>query len=124
MLYARCAFCGAIVPLWCSGRFMPHVPVPVAATQMGAFCSACGVLPPMFTCGFCWSQQLLVLPGAQPPAPAFAGAQQAYAPVVHAQQGASDVSLKKLFGKFAESFVSEAGKGAANAMFGQQQQYY
>jgi hypothetical protein len=102
---------------------MPHVPVPVAATQTGAFCSACGVLPPMFTCGFCWSQQLLVLPGAQPPAPAFPGAQQAYAPVVQAQQGASDTSVKKLFGKLAEGFISEAGKSAANAMFGQQQYY-
>jgi hypothetical protein len=120
MLYARCAFCGAIVPLWCSGRFMPHVPTPVNATQMGATCGYCGVLPPVFTCGFCWGQQLLVLPGMQPPA-AMPGAQQTYAPVVHAQQGASEGSLKKMFGALGEGFMNQAGKNMANAMFGQQQ---
>jgi hypothetical protein len=121
MLYARCAFCGAIVPLWCSGTFMPHMPMPVAATPAGPVCQACGVLPPVFTCGFCFGRQLLVLPGAQPPAPAFPGAQQTYAPVIQAQQGASESTLKKSFAKFAEGFMNQAGQSAANMMFGQQQ---
>jgi hypothetical protein len=98
---------------------MPHMPVPVAATPMGPCCSACGVLPPVFTCGFCWGQQLLVLPGMAPPA-AMPGTQQAYAPVIHAQQNASDSTLKSGFSKLGESFGSELGKAAAQAIFGRQ----
>lgn len=116
MLYARCAFCGAIVPLWCSGQFMAHAPVPVAATPMGAACSMCGVLPPIFTCGFCWNRQFLLLPGAPPPAPAYPGATQSMAAVVQAPQNASDSVLRDAFTEFA----GELGKGAAQALFGQQ----
>ena len=115
MLYARCAFCGAIVPLWCSGRFMPHMPAAVAATPMGACCSMCGVLPPFFMCGFCGGQQLLLLPGAQPPAPVFPGAPRAFAPVVRAEQGASDSSLKTLFMEFGKGFAGEFGKSVGHA---------
>jgi hypothetical protein len=117
VLYARCAFCGAIVPLYCSGRFMPHMPVPVVATPMGATCSTCGVLPPVFTCGFCWGQQLLYLPGASA-APQMG---QNYAAVVQAQPGASDSALKGLFKEFGKGVGGELVKGLTQAMSGQQQ---
>lgn len=120
VLYARCGFCGAIVPLWCSGRFMPHVPVPVAATPMGACCSVCGVLPPVFTCGFCWGQQLLVLSGAQLPASPVPGANQKFAPVIQAQPGASENALQTGFEQFVKSVAGELGKGVGQAIFGQQ----
>jgi hypothetical protein len=81
----------------------------------------CGVLPPVFVCGFCGGQQLLVLPGAAPPAPAMPGANQAYAPVVQAQPNAPEHTLKGPLEKFAESFGTALGKGAVQAVFGQQQ---
>jgi hypothetical protein len=116
VLYARCAFCGAIVPLWCSGQFMPHMPSPVAASPMGAYCSMCGVLSPVFTCGFCWGRQLLALPGAPTPAPAVPGTSPQHAQVVHAKSGASDKVLNKLF-----EVGGEIGKEAVRAYFGQRQ---
>lgn len=118
MLYARCAYCGGIQPLWCSGLFMPHMPVPVAATPMGAACSACGVLPPVFTCGFCWGRQLLYLQGAPPPAPALPGANQAFAPVIHAPQGASEGTLKNGFNELMRGVGGELGKGLVQAVTG------
>lgn len=120
MLYARCGFCGAIVPLWCSGRFMPHMPVAVAATPMGAGCSMCGVLPPFFTCGYCWGQQLLVLPGATAPVSRVPGTSQNFAPVVQAQPGSSDRTLKRAFDEFTTRFAGKLGEGAAQAVFGGQ----
>ncbi len=115
MLYAGCGFCGAIVPLWCSGQFMPHVPVAVAATPMGPTCSVCGILPPIFTCGFCWNRQFLVLPGAPATAP-LAGSSQNWAPVVQAQPGASQHVVMELLKEAAGGF----GKEAAEVFFGQQ----
>ena len=63
MLYARCAFCGYIAPLSCSGTFMPHPTTPVEATAMGATCPVCGPLPPVFTCPFFRHPVPLLLPG-------------------------------------------------------------
>jgi hypothetical protein len=120
VLYARCAFCGGIVPLWCAGSFMPHAPVAVAATPMGAYCSMCGVLPPMFACGFCGSQQYLVLPGMTPPAPAVPGMGQSYAPVVHEQPNAPKNVLVDALEHAAKGFGEAMGTQTANAMWGQQ----
>jgi len=121
VLYARCGFCGGIAPLWCAGRFMPHVPAYVEATPMGAACPMCGVLPPVFTCMVCGNGQFLFLPGAPMPAPSFPGASQNFAPVIQAQPGASESVLTKAFGEFATKFAGVLGTQAAGAMFGQQQ---
>ena len=121
MLYARCGFCGGIVPLWCSGQFMPHMPIPVAASPMGPACMMGGVLPPIFTCGFCGGRQVLFLPGAPMPAPAFPGQTTNVAPVVQAQQNAPPHVLNDMFKQLAGNIGTELGKGAAGALFGQSQ---
>jgi hypothetical protein len=87
---------------------MPHMPVPVVATPMGAACQMCGVLPQIFTCGFCWTRQFLVLPGAPVPA------QQNLAPVVQAQQDAPPGAVMQLLKQAAGGF----GSGAAHEIFG------
>jgi hypothetical protein len=87
---------------------MPHMPMPVAATPMGAACQMCGVLPQIFTCGYCWTRQFLVLPGAPVPA------QQNLAPVVQAQQNASPGAVMELLKEAAGKF----GSGAAQQIFG------
>jgi hypothetical protein len=108
LLYAGCGNCGAVVPLWCSGQFMPHMPMPVVATPMGAACQMCGVLPQIFTCGNCWTRQFLVLPGA--PAPA----QQNLAPVVQAQPNAAPGKVMDLLKVAVDGFST----GAAKQIFG------
>lgn len=116
MLYARCAYCGYTAPLNCSGRFMPHPTMLVSMTGMGPTCPACGPLPPIFTCPFMHTQYLYV-PGASPmPQP---GAGYVYAPVVQAQPGASDHTLRKAFTEVMGKVAAEFGKGAAQAIFGQ-----
>ena len=117
MLYARCAFCGSVIPLMCSGSFMPHPPVYVAASPMGAFCSMCGVLPPYFMCMTCGTQQYLVLPGTRPPAMP-AGMSQNLAAVVQASPGQSQGSISDVLGKIAAGL----GKGAMEGFMGAQQQ--
>lgn len=118
MLYAGCSCCGAIVPLWCSGQFMPHMPTPAVRIPNGVGCPVCGPLPPIFTCGFCWTRQMLFLPGATPMAqPAVAGAPAAnVAPVVEAQAGASKSDVSSLFGQFANGFAKQLGQEAASAI--------
>ena len=118
MLYAGCGRCGQIVPLMCSGRFPPHAAVYVAQTPMGAVCSMCGLLPPFFMCMNCGTQQLLVLPGGPAPAPAFPGGYQTYAPVVQANAGASQQSVKQMFMKLATTGVGAFGEQAAQEIFG------
>jgi hypothetical protein len=113
MLYARCFSCRMVVPLWCSGRFMPHMPQPVAATPMGACCPACGVLPPVFVCGFCWAQQILVLPGTQPFASPVPGQSQPMAYTVTAPPNAPE---KKLLAEFAKSLGEGLVKGIAQVV--------
>jgi hypothetical protein len=122
VLYARCGFCAGVAPLWCSGRFMPHVPVYVEATPMGAACSVCGVLPPAFGCMFCGTQQFLLLAGAPNPGLALPGRSQNYAAVIQAPPNASESVLSKGFSKFMSNVGSEFGKGVVQAMFGPQQQ--
>ena len=65
-------------------------------------------------------QQYLLLPGASAPNPAMPGANQAYAPVVQAKQGASRSKLMRLFEEFATPVAHELGKAVAQAAFGQQ----
>jgi hypothetical protein len=114
MLYARCAYCGYIAPLSCSGTFMPHPTTPVEATAMGATCPLCGPLPPVFTCPF-FHTQYLYLPG-------ISGMPQqgyTYAAVVQAQPGASKETLNSGFGKAMGELGAGIGKGAVEAFFGQ-----
>jgi hypothetical protein len=95
---------------------MPHMPVAVAATQMGACCQVCGVLPPVFTCGFCWGRQMLALPGAAA-APAQApGGPQAFAPVVQAPKDASGNVLEQLLKEAGKTFVNTLARDAAQAI--------
>ena len=81
---------------------------------MGPTCPMCGPLPPIFTCPF-FHTQYLYIPGVSPmPQRGYT-----YAPVVQAQPGASDASLKSAFGDALGEIATEIGKGAAEAMFGQ-----
>jgi len=115
VLYASCAACRGIQPLYCSGNFMPHMPMEVVPTPMGAACPNCGVIPQVFMCGFCGTPQYLLLPGVSTPTPAFAGSSQSYAAVVQAPAGAS----KSVVLDLVKEFVGGAGQAAGNAMFGQ-----
>jgi hypothetical protein len=111
VLYARCAFCGYTAPLNCSGQFMPHPTMLVSLTAMGPTCPACGPRPPVFMCPYGHAQYLYI-PGVSPmPQQGYA-----YAPVVEAQPGASDQSLKVAFVKAVGNAV---GEGASEAVFGQ-----
>jgi hypothetical protein len=75
----------------------------------------CGPLPPVFTCPF-FHTQYLYLPGVSPtPQPGYT-----YAPVVEAQPGASEQTLSKGFGKVVGELGEGFGRGAVEAMFGQQ----
>ena len=115
MLFAGCSSCRSIVPLWCAGQFMPHVPVPVEPSPVGPYCQFCGQMPPIFLCTVCGTRQGLYMPGmAAPPAPAM-GAAQLVAPVVQAPQAASHGEIHNLIMSFVREGVSAAGKG-----FGQQ----
>jgi hypothetical protein len=118
VLYARCGNCGQIVPLWCSGQFMPHSPVPAVATPQGAYCSACGILPPIFMCGYCWCRQFLVVQGAQVPATQAIGPGQSVASAVQAPAGASPGMLKDAFAEFLKKAAGEAGSGLGEYLGG------
>lgn len=116
MHYARCAYCGYTAPLTCSGQFMPHATALISITGMGPACPACGPLPPIFTCPFMHTQYLYV-PGASPMPQPRTG--YVYAPVVQAQPGASEHTLRKAFTEVIGKVAAEFGKGAAQAIFGQ-----
>ena len=106
MLYARCGFCGTIVPLWCAGQFMGHRPVLVVGTPNGAYCSACGILPPIFMCMHCGCRQYLMVQGAPFPAAASIGPGQVVAAAVQASPQASEGTLKSGF----KAMAQEAGR--------------
>ena len=116
MLYARCSYCGGVQPLLCSGGFGAHMPMPVEATQMGAYCTVCGPMAPAFRCGFCGVPQYLAFPGATGSAYSAAGPGQMQMQVVQAPANASKTTV---LGEFAKHFGEGFGKGAAQAMFGQ-----
>jgi hypothetical protein len=114
VLYARCGNCAQIVPLWCTGQFMPHMPVAPVTTAHGAYCSMCGLLPPIFTCGFCWCRQYLVVQGAQNAAAPAIGPGQQTASAIQAPAGASPGMLKSSFAEFLKSFAGGAGTELSN----------
>jgi len=118
VLYTRCAFCSAIGPLMCAGTLFPHQPLAAVQTPYGAVCPGCGSVMTGFLCPHCMTQQYLLLSGAS--APAMPGANQAYAPVVQAKQGASRSKLMQLFEDIATPVARELGKAVAQAAFGQQ----
>jgi hypothetical protein len=117
VLYARCASCGSVVPLFCFGQFMPHPAAYVVATPMGPACGMCGPLRPIFMCSICGLQQYLFVPGAPPPVTPSAG--QNFALVVQAQPNASPTTLSGLFGEVASEFAGSFGESAAQVLFGQ-----
>lgn len=117
MLFVGCSFCRAIVPLWCAGQFMPHVPYPVVGTQAGAYCNMCGPLSPVFTCTLCWSRQMLFLPGVSAAPSFYPGFGSNFAPVVQAQPGTSQNVLYDLFKQAASGFASQVGREAATTIF-------
>jgi hypothetical protein len=120
VLYTRCAFCSAIGPLMCAGTLIPHMPLATVRTPHGAVCPGCGSVMTGFLCPHCMRQQYLLLSGASAPTPAMPGANQAYAPVVQAKQGASRSKLMRLFEEIATPVAHELGKVMAQAAFGQQ----
>jgi len=115
MPYARCAYCGYIALLTCSGQFMPHQPMLVQISAMGPACGYCGPLPPIYTCPFMHTQYLF-LPGTSPmPQP---GGGASYAPVVQAPPGTSEKGLNKAFTEILGKMAGEFGKSAATQLFG------
>lgn len=118
MLYVGCSYCRSVVPLWCAGQFLPHVPLPAAASPQGVYCNLCGPLFPVFTCTFCWARQMLFLPGVTSvPSSLCPGPTANIAPVIQAPPGASPSVLSDLFKQAASGFLSQLGKEAATALF-------
>jgi hypothetical protein len=111
MLFAGCSSCRSVVPLYCGGRFMPHVPVPVEPTAMGPTCAWCGPLPPIFTCMVCGTVQGLYLPGMTVPPAQGAGIAPLVAPAVQAPQGASPAQVHGGLKEVGLEFVRSFGKG-------------
>jgi hypothetical protein len=110
MLFAGCSSCRSIVPLWCAGQVMPHMPVPVEPSPMGPYCRFCGQMPPIFTCMVCGTTQGLFMPGmAAPPAPAM-GAGPLVAPAVQAPEAASQGDVRSLIMSFVREGVSSMGE--------------
>ena len=116
MLYAGCSVCQGVTPLWCSGQFMPHMPVPAVATQTGYNCQVCGALPPIFTCTYCWTRQLLYLPGSQQTQPS-PSVTQYMAPVVQANPGLGQHELNSKFSDVAKKALVDIGKECAISFF-------
>jgi hypothetical protein len=81
---------------------------------MGACCPACGVLPPVFVCGFCWAQQILVLPGTQPFASPVPGQGQQMAYTVTAPQNASEKKVLAAFKGLGEGLVKGIAQVVSN----------
>jgi hypothetical protein len=82
----------------------------------GAYCSVCGILPPIFTCGFCWCRQYLLVQGAQAPPMNAMGSGQSVAAAIQAPAGAPPNRIKDAFGEFLKGFAGEAGQYAARAL--------
>ena len=119
MLFAGCSNCQSIVPLWCAGQFMPHMPMPAEASPMGPYCGFCGPVPPIFTCMTCGARQWLFMPGARVPPPQVMGAgPPSIAPVVQASEHTNEHDLKSMCGKILSDFLGEAAKSAGR-QFGQ-----
>ena len=119
MLFTGCSCCRSIVPLYCGGQFVPHVPVPVGATPMGPCCNFCGLLAPVFVCTVCWTRQALYLPGSRfAPPVGVPGLSQYVAPVVQAPMGTGQNQLSGLFQSVASQFFKEFAAGFGN-QFGQ-----
>ena len=118
MLYVGCGFCRAIVALWCSGQFMPHVPVLVVRSPMGVYCSMCGPRPPFFTCTFCWMRQMLFLPGsAFAPSAMLPGQNMTMAPVVQVQPGTPENLVSKFISEMTAGFANQFGTELASVVF-------
>ena len=118
MLYVGCGNCRAVVPLFCAGRFMPHMPVYVEAGPMGIYCMCCGPMPPIFTCMQCRVTQLAYVSGTTLPTQMMLpGGPSTVAPVVRADAGASGNELKSLLMSAGKSFLSEFA-GHAGGQFG------
>lgn len=111
MLFAGCSSCGSVVPLYCGGKFMPHVPVPVEPSPMGPTCPYCGPLPPIFGCTVCGTIQGLYLPGMTVAPAQGAGIAPLVAPVVQAPQGASPAQVHGGLKEVGLEFVRSVGKG-------------
>ena len=84
----------------------------------GAYCSMCGVLPPIFTCGYCWCRQVLMVQGASPPATQAFGPGQGIAAVVQAPAGATPATAKVALAEFLKNFAGELGKGMGQSVSG------
>lgn len=120
MLYVGCGRCRAIAPLLCAGQFPPHAPLPVMAGPYGCYCGMCGPLSPVFTCTFCWTRQMLFLPGSafMPPS-VYPGSNQNVAPVVQAQPGSSEDFIVSLIKQALKGFAKQTGSEFSTMLFDQ-----
>ena len=118
MLYAGCSNCRSIVPLWCAGRFMPHMPAMVEPSPMGPYCAVDGPLPPIFTCMMCGMTQGLYVQGMSAPPSMPMGAQSLVALAVQAPPNAPQGQVKGLVAQCASEFVKQF-VGGVGSRFGQ-----
>jgi len=120
MLYVGCGNCRAIVPLFCAGRFMPHMPTYVDAGPMGVCCPYRGPLASVFTCLQCGVTQMMYVAGSGfAPQSMPSGGPSTIAPAVQAPAGASGSQLTSLLMSAGKSFLSEFA-GHAGGQFGDQ----
>jgi hypothetical protein len=119
MLYTGCSGCGAVVPLFCAGQFLPHMPMYVQSTPLGIVCNICGILPPVFTCTLCGTVQRLYVQGMNfNPQQVVAGGVSRIAPVVQSNANTKESAVKSLLSNAAKSFAGEFGKGVAKQLLG------
>lgn len=120
MLHVGCGNCRAVVPLFCAGSFMPHMPTFVFAGPMGPQCPYCGPKPPIFTCMHCGMTQMIYIQGSPYlPPPAAPGMPRMIAPAVNAQPGASASSLNGMLTSAGAEFLKQFA-GHAGGKFGDQ----
>jgi hypothetical protein len=77
----------------------------------------CGVLPAMFTCGYCGAWQPMYVQGSPPPRQGLGSGQQ-IAAAVQVPAGSSG-KAKELIMAFLKGAAGEAGKGFGQAVGGQ-----
>src|SRR5262249_4359080 len=98
----------------------PHPPLPAMAGPYGCYCGICGPLPPVFTCTVCWTRQMLFLPGsAFTPPSMYPGSNLSVAPVVQAQQGASQGFILDLIKQMLSAFAKQTGSEFSTMLFQQ-----
>jgi len=116
VLFAGCSNCRSIVPLFCAGKFMPHVPVPVEPSPMGPCCGFCGPMPPVFMCTICGTVQGLYMQGMSTQAMQQPGVGPLVAPVVQSHGSPSQSEFRHFVHELVGGLGSSLGGIAGQRM--------